>query len=380
MGSECNAEKRCPSRSAQVDPPARTGGSARSVGVTGAFGRDPYFRAERTVKFLTKNVALRRARPRRRRRRIAGETRPRARQSSGETFAACRCSTAARNGPGRSADARQDRRFARELASIWRPSYGGHPMEESLLACKSCRRELAGEQGRQVADWIFCEACFAALLDPPRSAPPAPAPLLEPISDGALRAPDQPRCSLCGGSVAAGEGMDVGPVRLCVGCSILARSLEEQPEPVKPRDDVGDQGSGPEVACEAVNWALTACAGCGRRIPERGSKGPEGGRYCPDCFHALPVPPVSAAPAQASPVHEPAVQQPAHEASPSLSPAAAPVECDGCGRAVNSGGADLVQGFRICPACRATDEALALELARERHRRRLAALKLQLRD
>jgi hypothetical protein len=258
-------------------------------------------------------------------------------------------------------------------------------MEESLLACKSCRRELGGEQGRQVADWIFCEACFAALLDPPRSAPPPPAPLPEPTSDGSLRAPDQPSCSLCGGSVAAGEGMDVGPVRLCVGCSILARSLEEQPEPAKARDDVGDQGAEPEVACEAVNWALTACVGCGRRIPERGSKGPEGGRYCPDCFHALPVLPISALPVSVpagdgSSVQEPAVQQAAQDAPPRMSPAAAPAECDGCGLGVTSGGADLVQGFRICPACRATDEALALELARERHRRRLAALKLQLRD
>jgi hypothetical protein len=45
---------------------------------------------------------------------------------------------------------------------------------------------------------------------------------------------------------------------------------------------------------------------------------------------------------------------------------------------VSASDAEVLQGFQICLACRTTDEALALDLARARHRRRLVALKAQM--
>ena len=222
-----------------------------------------------------------------------------------------------------------------------------------MVACKSCSRELAAEEGRQVATWTLCEPCFEAVLNPSRGEAPAPAPT-------PLPEPPRPGCSLCDGPIAVGEGMDLGPVRLCGDCAALARSLEDPTEALEDPDDVRGEGSEPQVVHEPVTWALTACAGCGRSIPERGSKAREGAHYCPDCFHALPALAVQ----QASPILSPGV--PSGEG-----------ECDACGRGLTSGAAELLRGFRICLACRVTDEGLALELARERHQRRLAAIKAQ---
>jgi len=222
-------------------------------------------------------------------------------------------------------------------------------MGASTVACRSCNRDIPEQQGRRVADWTFCEDCFAALLERPRvEAPVIPPPREQPGV----------HCSLCQGPLAAGEGMDLGTVRLCVGCAGVMRALAEQDE---TPEGLAGQGAAPEVVHEPVNWAWTACAGCGRRVQERASKAHGGRPYCPDCFHALPV-------------QTPQVPSPA--ASPVL--VSGEGECDGCGRGVSASDAEVLQGFQICLACRTTDEALALDLARARHRRRLVALKAQM--
>ena len=154
--------------------------------------------------------------------------------------------------------------------------------------------------------------------------------------------------------------MDLGTVRLCGSCAEVMRALAAQDEIPVDAKEVAGEGPVSEVVHEPVNWAWTACAGCGRRIPERGSKSHGGRPHCPECFHALPAPPAPGGPASVNP-----------------DATSADGECDGCGRSVDGGGGGAVQGFRICLACLTTDEALALELARARHRRRLVALRAQ---
>ena len=212
------------------------------------------------------------------------------------------------------------------------------------MECKACHQSLAAGAGRKVAEWLFCEACFGALMEK-RPSPPAPAPAAAPRRG-------QPPCALCKGPL--GAGAEAGNGRLCEGCLAVMRVLSN-PEAVVTTEPAPPPAA-PLVEQQPISWASVSCAGCGKRIQERASKSSEGRPYCPDCHHALPPPP---------------------QAAPPPVPAPSPGACDACGRDA-APGTELRGGFSLCAPCRTTDEPLALELARARHRKRMEQLKVQL--
>jgi hypothetical protein len=99
------------------------------------------------------------------------------------------------------------------------------------------------------------------------------------------------------------------------------------------------------------------CAGCGRRIPEGGSKTIGEAPHCPDCHARLSV----AAEAQAGP---------AGAAAPPTEDA--PGGCEACDRVTRT--MHEIDGFRLCAACVSTSPELAMDVARARHRERLTRL------
>jgi len=224
-------------------------------------------------------------------------------------------------------------------------------MGATTTECKACRKSLAAGSGHQVAEWTFCEGCFTVLMERPKVQPSTRASSAGPRTD-----PGRPRCALCKGPVTEDEGIDTGKVRLCALCAGVMQTLVRE-EQAQPPETPGEPAP-PATAQEPVSWKWTACAACGRRIQERAAKLSEGRPYCPDCHQALP-------PAAAAVTSSTATAAPA--------PGAA---CDACER--DGSATEVRGGFRLCAACRATDEALALELARARHRKRLEQLKAQL--
>lgn len=231
------------------------------------------------------------------------------------------------------------------LAALPRASMLPTTMSVPAVSCRSCLRELAGSEVRRVAEWSFCEPCFTALMKPPERKVSPPSPRAEQV---------RPGCALCKGPLTVREGQPPGLAHLCGTCAWVVQSLAAEDAPAPPPEHPAGSAA---VAQEPVSWTRVACTGCGRSVQERASKLHAGRPYCPDCHHALPPAPSSPAPEEA----------PAGDAG-----------CEACGRDTAVGAAPLVQGFRVCAACRVTDEALALELARARHRRRLEQLKGQL--
>lgn len=125
------------------------------------------------------------------------------------------------------------------------------------------------------------------------------------------------------------------------------------------------------------------CAGCGKMIPEGGSKRVEEEPYCPDCYYGLPEEVRQAAEeAQAAATareEEETAQISQEEPAPvELPEVEAPEGCESCGKAVPEDKLQTVEGFSICQACLSSDAELAVHLARARHQKRLQRLREEL--
>lgn len=257
------------------------------------------------------------------------------------------------------------------------------------MNCKACGKEMADGEGRQVAQWTFCDACFDNLMEPrPRATI-----ILEPaescgtsppdLDDATSRAPagseETSGCHLCGKALTPGAGWRLGPWLFCEECR---RDLSGPASRPTDQAEAQAEAPGPATASNAedeavplfiqtrLNLGRTAlCGRCGKRILERAGKVLEGELLCPDCYYSTPV---------ASPsTHDrflPGVVKddpaPSHECPPGST-----VECDCCGRPVSMDCLQLRGGFSLCGACLATDGELALDIARGRHRRRMEELR-----
>lgn len=240
------------------------------------------------------------------------------------------------------------------------------------VACKSCGRELGEGEGRKVADWMFCEACFQQLMD--RAAQKSRAPVEAPASAAApAEAPAAaaaPRCRGCGRELAPDQHRDLLGLSLCAAChDLFTQSFSPKVELGSPPEPEPEP-SVPQLRVDVR--ATITCAGCGRSVPERGSKELAGQRYCPDCYQArAPAPALGRVVIAEARARGTAEEAPAPDGEP---------RCLACDHVTPHALLRAVEGFPICAACLATDRDLAVELARARHRRRLEQVKRELEE
>jgi len=297
------------------------------------------------------------------------------------------------------------------------------------MECRECGKDITNAEHKMVAEWPFCLECFQRLLEKPKKPEPEPEPEPEPAPEaeppeapsagpgisfqvsartaaaeepseapsegprvsfqvGARTAPPPAeateQCALCNGPASEGS-LRLGPMILCSQC---AESMGHTPTPVRePVRDAVPESHGVQTAApapEVEKKAFINCAGCGRRVPEGGSKPVGDEHYCPDCHAALPPEVTAAQPAEPAP--EPAKAPPAAHAAaapdrPGLLPGSAAQagdRCESCDRPQPAAALEVLEGFHLCSACVSTDAALALKVARARHQRRLQRLQGEL--
>ncbi|MEN6486522.1 MAG: hypothetical protein ABFD98_16725 [Syntrophobacteraceae bacterium] len=243
------------------------------------------------------------------------------------------------------------------------------------MKCRGCGKELVeGDDYRMVAEWPFCPSCFEDLMKGPAKPRETPA---APVVQEQAPAPE--RCSACKRELAPGEGGKFGIWTFCPECYGDLVSLTRDETAGDEETAENEDGlSGAEAREDAEKDAVAArvavglatyvnCKGCGRRIPVGGSRNVDGELYCPDCYYALTE--KEAQNPEARPAGIPG------EAPGKHRPAEGEDRCACCDRPLRAGFHDTVEGFPLCGACLSTDSALALQIARERHRRLLDRLR-----
>ena len=267
--------------------------------------------------------------------------------------------------------------------------------EIASMICKGCGREsAAGEEMKMVAQWPFCSECFQKLMakgaskeyggtseeeraafdgeesfsagDPARARP-----------SGEEETGEQ-RCEICGVPLSQ-DVCRVGTWRFCGDCfkdlvmSPSLRGTQDLPEETEGGEGAEGEASpeeDPGVAARVQIGFLrsVSCAGCGRRIPLGGAREVEGRPFCPDCFAKLPKEKQQGEEGLAQMVSAPGL--PVEE--PDGSDGGKSGECcESCGRTLPRERLKSVEGFVICSACLAADPALALDIARSRHKKKL---------
>ncbi|TWI66675.1 hypothetical protein LZ24_02898 [Desulfobotulus alkaliphilus] len=246
------------------------------------------------------------------------------------------------------------------------------------MKCKGCGIESLSDEGMtMVADWPFCSPCFEKLLTGGDRAVSArdteeSAGASQEAQEVHGGAGDKkvPGCELCGAPL----GEDDCRVGIWKFCRICFQDLVMAPSPPRPvqgedsEEAEEDGGSREDAFFVPDHMKSVLCAGCGRSIPLGGAKPVEEKCYCPDCFLLLP-------PERA--IQGPALAQKDERSSHGTSSASETEVCEACLRRLPLRRLQEVQGFEICSACLATDEAMALELARSHHRKRMEAERRQ---
>ena len=218
------------------------------------------------------------------------------------------------------------------------------------MNCRSCDKELASGEEKMVAQWVFCQECFTALLEKKNVA-----------KEQTEEEEDKKEecCHLCKKALDEGSSKKVGLWKFCTDCfgdlnkpARLNVSLSVEPK---------EQEETEQEEVVVLKAVYVNCGQCGRRIPERGSKERNGEPYCPDCYFA----------SQESP-RAPEVDEPMKLEAESISAG----KCMSC---LNEGcELKMVKGFPLCSACLVSDQNLALEIAKKRHKKKLEQLKSEL--
>ncbi len=229
------------------------------------------------------------------------------------------------------------------------------------MDCKKCSKDLSACEYKEVAQWAFCLDCFQGLMDKTEAAP-------LPETAVAESTTDRPRCQICEKETTKDSGHDMLGLVFCQECY---GNLVKRPT-VKPRQvNEAEMESKPAVAQVRVNLRKPVqCHGCNRQIPVLGSKEFAGNSYCPDCYRALPE--IKAQ--RPRPFPKADAEQTAADTSPETG-----LHCQACQREVLPENLETLEGFEICRACLATDSVTALDIARSRHRKRLAQMQREIR-
>lgn len=262
------------------------------------------------------------------------------------------------------------------------------------MKCRGCGQDLDGDNYKMVADWPFCTACFEGLLHKPAQE------RMEEVGREPVQPepkPDPSLCSMCRKELLPGEGRQLAVWILCPQCyaDLVSPTVPEEPKDedaatvtsTAPEEDESSASGGnvPEDGDEAASriqvtvTKFIQCAKCGRKIPQGGSRLRDGSPLCPDCYYSRDE---TAEEGHSGMDDEPSVPPGGKGIHPE------PVEdvqdvvkrCAACGAAMEAGLLERVDGFLICRACFTTDPGLAVQIAREKHRRSLQQLSISLRQ
>jgi len=252
------------------------------------------------------------------------------------------------------------------------------------MKCRGCNKDLLdGEDYRMVADWPFCPSCFEKLMKgtektvgkEPESLPEKDLPTPEPV-------PAPVVCSVCKRPLGADEGKKLGIWTFCPQCygdlSAFAEmdasdddAAAKETGADETRENATDEEAQGGIAGFTVGLSTyIRCTNCGRRMPQGGSRTVEGGSLCPDCYYKLAVKDEPRPPSQAAPPPDSVPREESLDES-----RGGEERCNCCDRPLRAGLHEEVEGFTLCAACLATDPTLAVQIARERHRRLLERIR-----
>ena len=261
------------------------------------------------------------------------------------------------------------------------------------MQCKKCGKDVSGEEYRMVAEWPFCMECFHGLMEKPAKKvepevevePPAePEPEKEGVSVEVVFEQARKKCTLCEKEIEGDQYKKVGIWTFCPDCHLDMTPRQKPPPPPEPEEEAVDEEEEAMKARFRIKYMhRVKCVGCGKMIPEGGSKQVEAEPYCPDCYYALPeevrqAAEEAAAAAMAGEEEETAEISQEEPAPVELTEVEAPPGCESCGKTVPEDKLKTVEGFAICQACLSSDAELAVHLARARHQKRLQRLKDEL--
>ena len=257
------------------------------------------------------------------------------------------------------------------------------------MQCKKCGKDVSGEEYRMVAEWPFCMECFQGLMEksakkvePPTEKvvkPEKKEAAVEVVFETAKR-----RCTLCDKEIEGDQYKKVGIWTFCPDCHLDMTPRPKPPPPPEPEEEAVDEEEEAMKARFRIKYMhRVKCVGCGKMIPEGGSKQVEEEPYCPDCYYGLPEEVRQAAEeAQAAAIagEEATLAEvtPEEPAPAKLPEVEAPEGCESCGKVVSEDKLQTVEGFAICQACLSSDAELAVQLARARHQKRLQRLREEL--
>ena len=163
------------------------------------------------------------------------------------------------------------------------------------MQCKKCGKDISGEEYRMVAEWPFCMECFHVLLEKPvkKVEPPTEKVVKPEKKEAAVEVVFETakrRCTLCEKEIEGDQYKKVGIWMFCPDCHLDVTPSPKPPPPPEPEEEAVDEE---EEAAMRARFRIkfmhrVKCAGCGKMIPEGGSKQVEEEPYCPDCYYGLP--------------------------------------------------------------------------------------------
>jgi len=258
------------------------------------------------------------------------------------------------------------------------------------MQCKKCGKDVSGEEYRMVAEWPFCMECFQGLMEKAakKVEPPAEKMVKPEKKEAAVKVVFETakrRCTLCEKEIEGDQYKKVGIWIFCPDCHVDMTPRPKPPPPPEPEEEAVDEE---EEAAMRARFRIkymhrVKCAGCGKMIPQGGSKQVEEEPYCPDCYYGLPEEVRQAAEeaqtaamaGEESTPGEITQEEPAPAKLPEVEAAGG---CESCGKEVPEDKLQTVEGFVICQACLSSDAELAVHLARARHQKRLQRLKKEM--
>ncbi len=225
-----------------------------------------------------------------------------------------------------------------------------------------------------VAEWPFCLSCFDNLMKGPLKSREVEQPADIPA---AATEAATVRCSVCKGQFPPEIVRTLSFWTFCPQCYEEPASLagmenqegETSPDPADSAASTEDipEGGGAEMTVGLAKYIN--CRGCGRRIPQGGSRSIEGEHFCPDCYYRMSQELERGQTAKPPPLGE--RQAAEMEPPPEISSREGGDRCACCDRPLRPGLYEEMEGFTLCRACLSTDSALAVKIARDRHRRLL---------
>ncbi len=265
------------------------------------------------------------------------------------------------------------------------------------MECKRCNTATSEEESRPVGAWRFCIACFEALMhnaDETRAEKAQPEPEARPalharigvsVSQEAESAMME-SCTTCGRVLEADKFETLVGLKICPQCYADLQMSSHAPDQDEEQPEATAELDPAEPAVHPGQRSMR-CAGCTKRVPERGVRMVAGKPYCPDCYYTIKDAADKAAfegaqehlqqVAADAALADAGIRMVGAQASSPPTAAAAPVargvsadyeRCGACALPVRSLEIEALQGFRICSPCRSTDAELAVEVARKRHK------------